>query len=112
MSDEASENATEEVKENVASEEPKPLAENPPAETKPVSQTVKVDLSEFRELLEGLPEKTAQFIKEAVTTPKRSTAQKSEPKKVENAPQDTSNDTPKPHAESKRGWLANVLFGK
>lgn len=112
MSDDTSAETTENSNENSTLEsEPKPLSENPPTETKSASQTVKVDLGELRELLEGLPEKTAQFIKEAVSTPKQRTAQKSESKKVENAPEPANNDTPKPQAKSKRGWLARGLFG-
>lgn len=112
MSDESSENESNEN--NVTSEvenEPEKLPETPPANTTSASHTVKVDLGELRELLEGLPEKTAQFIKEAVATPKKAAAPKTDPKKAENAPTEPQNDTPKPAAKSKRGWLARGLFG-
>lgn len=112
--EQTSENASENSNTNESvTEEPKKL-ETPPAEKASHSQTVKVDLGELRDLLEGLPEKTAQFIKEAVSTPKKPAAQntKSEPKKAENAPAEASNDTPKQNTGPKRGWLANALFGK
>lgn len=79
-------------------------------ETSLSPHAVKLDLGELRELIEGLPEKTAQFIIEAAKTP-RKTAEKTESRKRENAPADQS-DTPKPSpAGGKRGWLARGLFG-
>ncbi|HEY1213250.1 MAG TPA: hypothetical protein VGE93_06425 [Bryobacteraceae bacterium] len=115
MADEPSEGKSEPTDENVNPiAEPDKLPDNPPADKPSHSQTVKVDLGELRDLIEGLPEKTAQFIKEAVSTPKKTAAPttKSEPKKVENAPAEPSNDTPKQSTGPKRGWLANALFGK
>lgn len=95
---------------NPENQQPEPLSENPPAEKQSVPQTVKVDLGELRELLEGLPEKTAQFIKEAVSTPKKAPARTEA--KSENAPEQPQNTTPKQSAKSNRGWLARALHGE
>lgn len=80
------------------------------SDARPPAQAVKVDLGELRELIEGLPEKTALFIREAVSTPKRTVASKDSSHKDSNAPTEQI-DTPKPAAKSKRGWLARGLFG-
>lgn len=69
------------------------------------SQPVKVDLSELRQALEGLPERVADFIKEAVVTPKAATRQNSE---SGSGATGTANDTDKRPAS--RGWLADFLF--
>lgn len=113
MADEPSENANPDTDgNNNPIEEPKKLPDVK-TETPSVPQTVKVDLGELRDLLEGLPEKTAQFIKEAVSTPKKQAAPaKSESKQDANPPAETHNDTPKQSTSPKKGWLANVLFGK
>lgn len=72
------------------------------------SQIVKVDLSDLKDLLEGLPEKTADFIKEAVAKPKQAAKQTAET--VEHGTEkSTSTETRTPQS---RGWLADFLFGK
>lgn len=71
-------------------------------------QVVKVDLSELHEALEGMPEKVADFIKEAVAKPKQAAKQATET--VENGTEKqttTENRTP-----TSRGWLADFLYGK
>lgn len=98
---ENNEKEPETVKEEVK-EEVKKVETTPTPTPTPTSTTVKVDLSELRDALEGLPEKTAQFIREAVQPPKR--VNKTATESSESGEAKKSETKPK-----SKGWLANLL---
>lgn len=112
MAGETENTSTEETTESTAEKQAEKGTEKVATEVKETvssaPQVVKVDLSELREALEGMPEKVADFIKEAVAKPKQAAKQTAETVENGNEKQtSTENRTPQ-----SRGWLADFLFGK
>lgn len=65
-------------------------------------KSVKVDLSELRDALDGMPEKIAQFMRESMQPPKQ-------PRKPEAKSDDSPVKKTTESAPTGKGWLAKLL---